>query len=143
MKKIVGFLLVLFISCGSFLTAEEAREANPASDFEYDLNKENTGVVIKGYKGEASDVVIPAIIKTFPVVAIGESAFENSNLESITIPDSVKTIGKKAFSSCTNLKTVTIGNGVKSIKHNAFENCNSLSDESKERLREVGYRGWF
>ena len=54
MKKIVGFLLVLFISCGVLLTAEEVRKANPANDFKYDLTEDNAGVVIKGYKGEAS-----------------------------------------------------------------------------------------
>ncbi|MGC7169544.1 leucine-rich repeat protein, partial [Metamycoplasma hominis] len=34
------------------------------------------------------------------------SAFPNTNIESITIPGSVKEIGKGAFSSCKNLKEV-------------------------------------
>ena len=134
MKKIVAFLLVLFISGGGFLTAEETRKANPASDFSYELNTDGTGVVIQGYLGKDAEVIIPAIIKTFPVVAIGENAFKNSNLESIIIPDNVKSIEKYAFYGCESLKTVIIGNGVESIGDNAFKGCKSLSDESKSEL---------
>lgn len=120
MKKIVEFFLLLFISCGCLLTAEEAKKPNPARDFSYELNTDGTGVVIQGYRGKDAEVIIPAIIKTFPVVAIGENAFENSNLESITIPDSVKSIG-----------------------NNAFKGCKLLSDESKQKIKALGYEVYF
>ncbi len=50
-----------------------------------------------------------------------------SSLTSITIPDSVKSIGSCAFYNCTGLKSVTIGNGVTSIGNYAFQGCSGLT----------------
>ena len=47
---------------------------------------------------------------------------------SITIPETVSSIGASAFSGCSNLTSITIGSGVKSIGNNAFEYCNRLTD---------------
>jgi hypothetical protein len=49
------------------------------------------------------------------------------NLTSVTIPDSVTSIGPSAFDTCTNLVNVTIGNGVTNIGDHAFFSCTSLS----------------
>lgn len=57
---------------------------------------------------------------------IGDYAFNDCfTLTSITIPDSVTTIGKCAFSSC-NVTTFTLPNSVTSIGDYAFEWCNEL-----------------
>ena len=49
------------------------------------------------------------------------------NLTSVTIPDSVTSIGDRAFENCTSLASVTIGNGTTSIGKNAFYGCRSLT----------------
>ena len=49
------------------------------------------------------------------------------SLTSITIPDSVTSIGVSAFSNCTSLTSITIPNSVTSIGQNAFNNCTSLT----------------
>ena len=46
---------------------------------------------------------------------------------SVTIPNTVKTIGSEAFSDCTNLMIATIGNSVTSIGDYAFDYCNNLT----------------
>ena len=62
------------------------------------------------------------------VISIGDRAFENcSNLTSLTIPDSVTTIGDNAFSECSSLTSLTISNSVISIGDGAFENCSNLT----------------
>ena len=50
-----------------------------------------------------------------------------SGLTSITIPNSVTSIGSYAFRGCTGLTSVTIGNSVTSIGRYAFEGCTGLT----------------
>ena len=67
--------------------------------------------VLKEYKGQGGDVVIPEGVKS-----IGDSAFEYcKSLTSIVIPESVTSIGDSAFWRCSSLTSVVIPEGVKSI----------------------------
>jgi hypothetical protein len=45
----------------------------------------------------------------------------------LTIPNTVTTIGDQAFRNCTKLTSVTIGNSVTSIGNWAFDGCSSLT----------------
>ena len=59
---------------------------------------------------------------------IADSAFEGcSGLTSVTIPNSVTSIGGYAFSGCSGLTSVTIGNSVTSIGNSAFSGCSGLT----------------
>lgn len=62
------------------------------------------------------------------VTEIGINAFENSGIESIVIPGTVKTICNKAFSNCSSLSALTIEDGVETIDLEAFSNCSALKD---------------
>ncbi|MCQ2613758.1 MAG: leucine-rich repeat domain-containing protein [Treponemataceae bacterium] len=59
--------------------------------------------------------------------SIGDSAFAGSAIESMTLPDSLKTIGISAFEDCEGLKSVKIPDSVESIGHFAFKYCTSLT----------------
>ena len=50
-----------------------------------------------------------------------------TGLTSITIPDSVTSIGTKAFYGCTGLTSITIPDGVTNIGWYAFSGCASLT----------------
>ena len=54
---------------------------------------------------------------------------DNTLLTSITIPDSVTSIGNNAFSGCSSLTHITLPNNVTSIGNNAFSGCSSLTGE--------------
>ena len=61
------------------------------------------------------------------VTSIGDYAFDGcTSFTSITIPDSVTSIGYYAFGGCTGLTSVTIGKGVTSIGDRAFYGCTAL-----------------
>jgi|GEM_PF-425485 len=76
---------------------------------------------ITGYLGAGGDVTIPSTLGGCPVIAIGDYAFDfNDNITSLTIPDSVTSIGIEAFYYCLALTSVTLGNGINSIGDYAF-----------------------
>ncbi len=62
------------------------------------------------------------------VTTIGSYAFEDcSGLTSITIPNSVTSIGSYAFGECSGLTSITIPNSVTSIGSSAFSGCKKLA----------------
>lgn len=61
------------------------------------------------------------------ITKIGAGSFEKCSFTSITIPDSVTSIGDFAFVDCTALSNVTLGNNLLFIFNAAFENCISLT----------------
>lgn len=74
----------------------------PSRDFTFDAT---TGT-IKKYNGNDAVVNIPSEINGTPVTTIGNAAFRDSSVTSVTIPDSVTEIGSNAFAGCTNLTSV-------------------------------------
>ncbi len=77
-------------------------------------------------------ITIPATItddsgNSYTVISIGDGAFENSSITSVTIPDSVTSIGDGAFLKCRSLTSVTIPGSVTSIGDYAFDYCLSLT----------------
>ena len=60
---------------------------------------------------------------------IGEGAFESTNIENITIPDSVTRIGYEAF-AYTNIKSIIIPANVTYVGGRAFANCYELVSAS-------------
>ncbi len=74
------------------------------------------------------------------VTSIGERAFEYCwCLTRITIPNSVKSIGGSAFYQCGYLTSVTIGNSVTSIGDDAFFCCGSLNHIYVKRTNPADY----
>jgi len=73
------------------------------------------------------DLVIPGEHNGKAVTAIDSDGFMYcSDLESVIIPDSIKTIGDHAFDHCEKLVSATVGNGITSIGNYVFYCCTSL-----------------
>ncbi len=92
-----------------------------------ELTDEGDGYAVSLGKFDAENLVIPSEYEGKPVVAILERGFYNcTKLESLVIPESVRSIGAEAFSGCTYLVSVKINSAVLTIGEGAFR-CRDLS----------------
>ncbi|EAY13946.1 surface antigen BspA-like [Trichomonas vaginalis G3] len=58
---------------------------------------------------------------------IGEFAFSQSGINSITFPDSITKIGSNAFSHCINLKIFSVPKNLISVQYQTFVNCTNIT----------------
>ena len=92
--------------------------------FEYEIV--DGEAVITGYNGSETYLTIPGTINGYPVVKIGDGAFEgNTTITQVYLPNSVTEIGAKAFKNCTALESIS-GPSVTSIGEEAFYGCVNL-----------------
>ncbi|MCL2835043.1 MAG: leucine-rich repeat domain-containing protein [Treponema sp.] len=154
MKKKI--LLSLFIIASGVLVFGKTTD-----NFEYKTDKR--GMVITAYKGSDTRIIIPEKINGKPVAAIGYQAFAFDNLESVSIPDSVKyidggaffsnqlkeinlpaslvSIGDIAFSH-NKISTIAIPDSVTTIGSNAFSG-NQLTSISLPAKVTMGYESFY
>lgn len=78
-------------------------------------------LIIKYPDGKSGSYTTPAT-----VTRIGDGAFEESKIESITITSNVDGISRDAFSFCESLSSITFNEGLKYIDHMAFLNCDKV-----------------
>lgn len=79
--------------------------------------------VILFLEGRLKDLVVPSGTET-----IRDYAYTDSEMVTLTIPSSVRTIGKSAFCCNWSLTSVTIANGVTTIGDYAFSTCTNLHE---------------
>ena len=88
-------------------------------------------ITILQYSGNETDIIIPETFSSYPVVAIGNEEcrpfLRNTTIETVVIPDTVKSIATAAFYGCLKLTTITIGVNLTSIGSKVFSSCSSLN----------------
>ena len=88
---------------------------------------------ITGYSGSEKVVNIPSTIGGIYVKAIGENAFKNNtDIETVIIPEGVNSIEDFAFYKCTGLKYVSIPESVTSVSEDGFYRCGALNVTCKK-----------
>ncbi len=123
-----------FYGCSS-LTSITVENGNSIYD-----SRENCNAVIE----TATNTLIAGCQNTIipnSVTSIGNRAFSDcSSLTSITIPNSVTSIESSAFSYCRSLTSITIPNSVTSIGEGTFRSCSSLTSITiPNSVTSIGY----
>lgn len=104
MRKIPSVLLavVLVVLLGVGVHAAETRSTG---NWTYTLG--TGGCTITGYTGSSSVVEIPASLDGYRVSAIAARAFKNNTtIRSLTIPETITSIGAEAFRDCVGLSQI-------------------------------------
>ncbi len=83
-------------------------------------------ITVTGFSQPQAHLVIPAEIDGYPVTRIGDYAFDYSIVETVSLPNTVTSIGYMAFYSCTYLSTVHLPESLEEISHYAFTHCDRL-----------------
>ena len=104
--------------------------------FAYSLNPDNTLTITK-YSGTNLNVVIPSVINGKTVTAIGNDAFDSRGLTSVVIPNSITSIGARAFRLTTKLTSIVIPNSVTRIGEAAFQGSSITSIILSNNLPEI------
>lgn len=139
-KSLTFFIAVLMIL--SILSAGNFSASVTSDGFTVTPLSEDTAE-ISGYTGEGGNVAIPEKIGDYTVVSVGENAFlKNKNIDSLSIPESVTSIGKSAFAG-SYIKSVTMENGVVTLSDNAFRECVYLESISLSKSLESIPQGCF
>ena len=144
MKKVLLFLAITISTMLSTVWAYDFSATSPSGHtLYYNIISGTTNVgVVRPGTGSTYDnyvtgnVVIPATVTyggtTYNVTELRSyyeyGSFDGcSGLTSVTIPNSVTSIGWCAFSGCSSLTSVTIPNSVTSIGYAAFSGCSGLT----------------
>lgn len=103
-------------------------EIKPSDGLSFTLNDAGTEYKVCGNNESDTHIIIPPIYNGIPVTSIDGYGFASETMKTITIPDSIKSIGQGAFSQCPNLESVTLPNGITEIPENTFFNCPNLTN---------------
>jgi len=115
-----GSLSVLDISGANIVSGGEAYYATMHGSY---TTKDSLGDYMFYSCIMLTSITLPDSINT-----IGRFALSATGISSIVIPDSVTTLMAYAFGSCPNLTSITIGKGVSSIWQTAFSDCISIKE---------------
>lgn len=98
------------------------------------------GIRLLGYKGDETEILVPAFVGNDPVTAIGPDAFSPDakplkaeqrelrakKITSVVLPDSVTEIGDSAFHSCAALTSVHLPAQTGQLPQGLFAKCGAL-----------------
>lgn len=78
------------------------------------------GILVK-YRGNGGDVTVPS-----GVISLSNAFYYDGRSTSVTLPDTVTSIGQFAFCGCSKLTSITIPASVTSMDPQAIYNCKTL-----------------
>ena len=122
-------------------TPEEPLQATEGLVFT--LSQDGTEYFVTDYTGTAAEVYVPATHEGLPVTTIrhygdGDAFAYCKQLTSVTLPDSITSIGGGAFLACSQLTSVKLPESVVSIEDGAFDGGTELTSVTFENPE-----GWY
>ena len=127
-------------------TASSTEQEISVGDYKYAYTVNGGNATITEFRGPVDpkntgpyDIDIPEKLGNYTVTVLGEDSFStddfdsplydihHTKIHSVTIPQSVTSIGKDAFAQCRALQSLTIDDAATSIGDWAFDECYKLT----------------
>lgn len=157
MKKIFTRIISIIIVC-ALLTAAFPQNVSASEfyyydddntiiskdeNYEYVVLDENAGtIMLKGYKGTNTEIVIPSNIDGYTVTEIGSSAFAFENFTSVELPEGLISIGTWAF-YLAGITNIEIPSTVEVIDELAFGACDIDNVYIPASVKYIGEGAFF
>ena len=138
----------LYKSTEGLTNFEKIEESDPSALlYEYD-DKTGEAKVSGAYNTNDTNIVIPSEVKyngrVYIVTGLLDECFQNNGIQTVEIPETVKSIGDRAFQGCVYLKSVNLPDGLYYLGMNVFHNCESLTTITiPESLTEIRDRTFY
>lgn len=105
-------------------------------DFVFKIITENDTYCVMEYDGDDAEVVIPATYNGAPVTILYDNLFRgHKEIISVTVPDTINTIGGFVFDGCENLRTVKLAPKIEEFWQYAFVRCGIEEIVLPEKLK--------
>lgn len=108
----------------------DQQESVTADGLVFTLQNDGESYRVSGTTDDVGpEVTVPATYNGLPVTGIGERAFaDRADVQTLTLPDSIKKIGARAFENCKSLKKLTLPAGVERIEAEIAAGCGALEE---------------
>ena len=117
----------------------------------YDLNDDKTATLVEFLgEGQNTKLTVPSTVtynnSKYVVTKIEDKAFYCDNFKEIILPNTIKSIGERAFANMYYLESINIPTNLNSIGNSAFIYCSSLSSDiiiplSVKSIGESAFKG--
>ncbi|MGN1422290.1 MAG: leucine-rich repeat protein [Oscillospiraceae bacterium] len=144
-KKLLSAMLAAVVISGAAIAAETTgifpsisitAEAASYTDGDYSYTLSGGYATVTGYTGTGGNVTVPDTLGGYTVRSIG--TLKNSKITSVTLPETVTTIGSSAFSGQSNITAVSLPAGLKEIGSMAFSGTSIASVSLPSGLESIG-----
>ncbi|MCR5485956.1 MAG: leucine-rich repeat protein [Lachnospiraceae bacterium] len=113
-----------YVSDGAFAETSSAGDGLEELVFEDGLPEIGDYAVNEGSSASNSSSRLKKVTIPGSVKSIGKEAFKsNKLLEQVSLGEGIESIGEKAFYECKTLNSIDLPEGLKTVSKNAFTNC--------------------
>lgn len=141
MKRLLSVFLAFVIAFSVFFSVpinvfakeiEVIETSNTSGDYTYAVLTDGTAE-ITDYTGLDNEITVPSTLDGYKITSISGVAFYGSeSLTSVTIPDSVTSMGKNPFAYCKNLSAINVDSN--NQYYDSRDNCNAIIETASNSL---------